>query len=321
AFSERDKFILDQYIMRGGKVLWLLDRTTADMDSLQTRPETVGIAQELNLDDMLFRYGARINPDLLMDIRSMPIPVKTGEIGGQPQFEFYPWFFMPLVGPASGHPIVANLNMVKTEFVSSIDTIDLAGIRKLPLLQTSKYTRQVPTPAYVSLEILKEEPKDEMFQAGGRTVALLLEGQFPSLFANRIPPEIANNPEMGFLELSEPTGMIVVADGDVITNQVSAGTRQPLPLGYDQYTGETFGNRDFLLNAVNYLCDGSGLIDIRAREIKMRLLDRTRANSERLQWQLINTLLPVVLVLLFGIGGAWWRRRRYARVPRQSSRS
>lgn len=313
AFSERDKFILDQYIMRGGKVLWLLDRTNADMDSLQARPETVGISHNINLDDMLFRYGARINPDLLMDIRSMPIPVKTGDIGGQPQFEFYPWYFMPLVGPASNHPVVANLNMVKTEFVSSIDSIETQGIRKVPLLQTSRYTRTVATPAYVSLEVLKEEPKEEMFAQGPRIVAMLLEGSFPSLFANRIPPEIADDPEIGFLERSEPTSMIIIADGDVITNQVSAGTRQPLPLGYDQYTGETFGNRDLLLNAMNYLCDGSGLINIRAREINMRLLDRPRLSRQRVQWQVINTVLPVVLISLFGLAGHWLRRRKYAR--------
>ncbi|MBE0642411.1 MAG: hypothetical protein IH599_10265 [Bacteroidales bacterium] len=146
-------------------------------------------------------------------------------------------------------------------------------------------------------------------------MALLLEGTFPSLFANRIPPEIADNPEIGFMEKSVPTSMVVLADGDVFTNQVSAGTRQPLPLGYDQYTGETFGNRDMLLNTMNYLCDGSGLINIRAREINMRLLDRPRVSSERLKWQIINTVLPIVIVLLFGLAGAWVRRRKYARIP------
>lgn len=313
SFSERNKFILDQFIMRGGKVLWCLDKTNADMDSLQSSPETVGIPIDINLDDMLFKYGARINPGLLMDIRSMPIPVKTGDIGGQPQFEFYPWYYMPLVSAASNHPIVRNLNMVRTEFVSSIDVIDVPGISATPLLQTSQYSRSVPTPAYITLEILKQEPDQKQFTGGHQTVSLLLEGEFPSLFANRIPPEIANSPEMGFRERSEATSMIIVSDGDVLTNQVSSGTQNPLPLGYDQYTGETFGNRDFLINAMNYLCDESGLIGIRARDITLRMLDRTRINEEKTKWQIINTAIPVLIVLLFGFTGAYLRRRKFGR--------
>lgn len=314
AFSERDKFIIDQYVMRGGKILWCLDNTNADMDSLQSAPETVGIVRSLNLDDMLFKYGVRINPDLLMDIRSMPIPVKTGDIGGQAQFEFYPWYFMPLLSAVNQHPVVNNLNMVKSEFVSSIDTVDVPGVRKVPLLQTSRYTRKVGTPAYISLEILRQEPDQAMFADGVQNVAVLLEGTFPSLFANRIPPEIAENRELGFRMESEPSRMIVVSDGDILSNQLSGGTRNPLPLGYDQYTGETFGNRDFLLNAMSYLCDESGLIEIRAREISLRLLDRTRISAEQSKWQIINVAVPLLIILIFGIIGAVLRRRRYTRI-------
>jgi ABC-2 type transport system permease protein len=311
AFSERDKFILDQYLMRGGKLLWALDRTNADMDSLRASPETVGIARDLNLEDMLFRYGARINPDLLMDIRSMPIPVRTGEMGGQPQFEFYPWYYMPLLSASGNHPVVNNLNMIHSAFVSSVDSIEVAGIRKTALLLTSQYTRKVATPAYISLEILRSEPDQRMFADGVHTAALLLEGRFPSLFANRIPPEILESKEMGFLEESEPSRMIVIGDGDLFLNQISAGTRNPLPLGYDQYTGESFGNRDFLVNAVNYLTDESGLIQIRSREIRLRMLDRTRVAAEKPRWQLLNTAGPVLLVLLLSAAGAFLRKRRY----------
>lgn len=311
AFSERDKFILDQFVMRGGKLLWALDGTNADMDSLRSSPETVGIARSLNLEDMLFRYGARINSDLLMDIRSMPIPVRTGEIGGQPQFEFYPWYYMPLLSASGSHPVVNNLNMISSAFVSSVDSIDVAGVKKTPLLLTSQYTRKVSTPAYVSLEILKSEPDERMFADGVQTAALLLEGTFPSLFANRVPPEILESREVGFLDRSAPAKMMVIGDGDIFLNQISAGTRNPLPLGYDQYTGESFGNRDFLVNAVNYLTDESGLIQIRSREIRLRMLDRTRLAAEKIRWQNLNTAGPVLLVLLLSGAGALVRKRRF----------
>jgi ABC-2 type transport system permease protein len=163
------------------------------------------------------------------------------------------------------------------------------------------------------LEILKDEPDESLYQGPPRIVALLLEGSFPSFYRNRMPPEIAQSPEIGFIEQGEPGRMIMVSDGDVIKNQLRIGQGTPLPLGYDQYTGEMFGNRDFILNAVNYLCDESGLISIRSRELKLRLLDRTRLNSERLTWQLSNTLLPLLLIAVFGWIFHLTRKRRYTK--------
>lgn len=313
AWSEKDKFILDQFIMRGGKVLWMIDAMVADMDSLQARPEMVSVARDVNLGDMLFRYGVRVNPDLLMDMRAMPIPVKTGQIGDQPQFEFYPWYYMPLIASQTNHPAVVNLNASRFEFVSSIDTVESEGVRKTILLETSAYTRVSPSPAYVTLEILKKEPDQKMFPDGPRAVAVLLEGEFTSLFRNRIPPEIEADPGIGYRDMSLPTRMIVLSDGDVFSNQVSPGTRTPLPLGYDQYTGETLGNRDLLLNLVNYLTDESGLIQIRSRELRLRTLDQARVNAEKNRWQVINVLIPVLLVILFGLGAGFLRKRRYSR--------
>jgi ABC-2 type transport system permease protein len=289
----------------------------ADMDSLQAKPEMVSIARDVNLNDMLFRYGVRINPDLLMDIKSMPIPVKTGQIGNQPQFEYYPWYYMPLITPHSNHPAVVNLNAVKFEFVSSMDTVDSEGVKKTILLRTSTYTRVSPAPAFVSLEILKKTPDDKMFPDGSKDVAVLLEGRFTSVFKNRIPPEIASDPGIAFMEESAPTRMIVISDGDVFCNQISAGTRTALPLGYDQYTGETFGNRDLLLNLMNYLTDESGLIQIRSRELKLRSLDQARINKEKTRWQLINVLFPIIILSIFGLLAGLMRRRYYARQTSQ----
>ena len=313
AFSEKDKFIIDQYIMRGGSVLWLVDPVFASMDSLQYSGTTMGIAGDLNLEDMLFEYGVRLNTDLLMDLNALPIPLRTGQIGNQPQIDFFPWYYFPVLTPLAGHPVVRNLNAIKTEFISSLDTIRVGRVKKTILLKTSNYSRRVATPALISLSILQNEPDQGLYQGPPAPVAVLLEGEFRSVYQNRIPPEISTNPEIGFLEHSRFTRQIIVADGDIIKNQLHYSQGYPLPLGYDQYTGESFGNKDFILNAVDYLTDDSGLITIRSREISLRLLDTTKIGNQRLFWQLFNTLLPIVLVLAFGIGYHLQRKRKYAR--------
>lgn len=313
AFSEKDKFILDQFIMRGGKVLWLIDPVFATMDSLQQTESTMGIPLDLNLDDMLFDYGVRLNTDLVMDLIAMQIPLRTGQVGGQPQINFFPWYYFPLIMPTEPHPIVNNLNSIKTEFVSSIDTIRVQGVKKTILLQTSPYSRLVSTPALITLSLLQSEPDERLYTAPRQHIAVLLQGNFRSVFTNRIPPEIATDKDIGFLQESEPTAMIIVSDGDIARNQFHYSKGYPLPLGYDQYTGETFGNKDFLLNALDYLTDKSGLIEIRSRELKLRLLDTTRVNKQKLTWQLVNTLVPVLLVMLFGVVQYLYRKRKYSR--------
>lgn len=312
AFSEKDKFIIDQFIMRGGRVLWLIDPVFASMDSLQGSESTMGIPLNLNLDDMLFDYGVRLNTNLVMDLNALPIPLRTGQVGNQPQIDFFPWYYFPLLTPAIQHPVVKNLNAIKTEFISSIDTVRVQGIRKTVLLSSSPYSRVVNTPVLITLSILQNEPDERLYNSPPQSIAVLLEGSFKSLFNNRIPPEIANSKEIGFLKESEPTAMIVVSDGDIIKNQLHYSKGYPLPLGYDQYTGETFGNKDFIMNALDYLTDESGLIAVRSREITLRLLDGQKVSEKRLWWQVLNTVLPVLLVLIFGVVQHLYRKRKYS---------
>lgn len=316
AFSEKDKFIIDQFIMRGGKVLWLVDQVATDMDSLQQSSETIGIPKELGLTDMFFNYGFRINANLVMDLNALPIPVNAGNIGGEPRFEYYPWYYFPIITPISLNPIVKNLNAIKTEFVSSIDFVESTpDIDKEVLLHTSRYSRTVNAPVFISLEILGERPDERLYRNENVPVAALLEGVFPSLYNNRVPPEIAESPEIDFLSESKKTKMIVISDGDVIKNQMQLTRNNylPLPLGYDKFTGQQFGNKELILNAMNYLTDDSGLISIRSRELKLRLLDRQRVENERAYWQVFNTALPVLLVMIFGFFRLMIRKRKYAR--------
>jgi ABC-2 type transport system permease protein len=313
-FDERDKFLIDQFIMRGGKVLWLIDPVFASMDSLQKYSSTMGLVNNINLEDMLFNYGVRLNTNLVMDKIAMPIPVKTGQIGDQPQFEFFPWYFFPVLTPVTPHPIVNGLNAIKTEFISSIDTVQAEGVKKTVLLTTSPYSRTVNAPVFIDLDILKKPAEDNQYNQGPQPVAVMLEGKFTSSFLYRIPPELAGNKDLQFLSQShKPAKMIVVGDGDIIKNQFHFTQGYPMPLGYDQYTRQTFGNRDFLLNAMNYLCDDSGLITVRSRELTLRMLDTTKVERQRLFWQILNLILPLILILIFSFIKLRIRARKYAR--------
>ena len=312
-FDEKDKFLIDQYIMHGGKVLWLVEPVMATMDSLTAQESTIGVDQDLNLDDMLFKYGVRLNRNLLLDLNCAALPIKTGQVAGQAQLEFYRWFYFPLVQAASNHPMVRNMNSIKLDFVSSIDATTSEGnIVKTPLLKTSDYTKISGAPVFISLAMLKQTPDKRMFPSKGQNVAYLLKGTFPSLYANRITAEIEESKEMKFLSESKPTAMIVVADGDIIRNQIDIRTRKPLPLGYDQYTQNTYGNKEFIENAISYLVDGEGLIDIRSREFKVRLLDPDKIVNQRLRWQLVNILVPTGLVVILGLILAAIRKNKNA---------
>ncbi len=312
-FDDRDKFLIDQFIMRGGRVLWMIDPVFAKMDSLQQFPSTMGISNDINIDDMLFSYGVRLNKNLVMDMSALPIPVKTGQVGDQPQFDFFPWYYFPLITPASNHPVVNGLNVVKTEFISSIDTVEAPGVKKTVLLTSSPYSRIVNAPVLIDLEILRDEPDPRMYNSGAQPVAVLLEGEFTSAYLFRLPPEIELNKDIDFRKKSKPTRMVVIADGDIAKNQYHVTQKYPLPLGYDQFTGQTFGNKELLINIMNYLCDDSGLISIRSRELKLRLLDMTKLASQRPLWQAINVILPIILILGFGLIKSQLRRRKYTR--------
>ncbi len=313
-FDEKDKFLIDQYVMHGGKVLWLVEPVHATMDSLQSQESTIGIEQDLNLDDMLFKYGVRLNRNLLLDMTCAALPIRTGQVAGQPQLEYFRWFYFPLLQAASQHPMVRNMNAIKADFVSSIEpTTSANGISQIPLLKTSGYTKVSGVPVFISLAMLRQTPDKRFFNAKGQNVAYLLKGSFPSLYANRIPQEIIDSREMKFKEESEPTAMVVVADGDLIRNQIDVKRKNPLPLGYDQYTGNTYANKEFIENCISYLVDGEGLIDIRSREFKIRLLDMAKIGKERTKWQLVNVLAPTALIVALGLAMALARKKKYSK--------
>lgn len=311
AFSEKDKFILDQFIMKGGKAIWLVEPVYASMDSLQKKSTTLAIPKQLNLEDQLFKYGVRINTNLIMDLQALPLPVVTSYVGNQPKQEFFPWYYFPLLMSNSDHPIVKNMDAIKTEFVSTIDTVGNPGIKKSILLTSSPYSKVVRTPVRVSLNMLREEPDERQFSKGPQPVAVLLEGKFPSNFSGRIPPQIANDPNIAFKEESIENQMIVISDGDIIRNEYRPGTEQIRPLGYYKFTNRIYSNKDFLMNCFNYLLDDSGLIESRTKEFKIRLLDPEKSKRERNQWQATNTALPIILIVVYGIVHFYVRRKKY----------
>lgn len=313
AFSSKDKFIIDQYIMYGGKVMWLIDPVLTSMDSIQNAESTVAVENIIELQDQLFTYGVKLNVDLIMDLNALPIPIRTGQMGNQPQIDFFPWYYFPVITPTSEHPIVRNLNTIKTQFVSSLDTLRIGNVNKTILLESSPYTRTIGIPAMISLAIIRQVPDEQLYQGPPQPIAVLLEGMFESHFKNRIPPSLAGAKEIGFKGNSDKTSMIIVSDGDLIKNQFHIPDAYPLPLGYDQFTRETFGNKEFILNALNYLTDGPGLISIRSRELKLRLLDKTKISKGMIKWQLINLLIPILIVVLVGILLIWLRKRKYTR--------
>lgn len=307
AFSEQNKFIIDQFIMQGGKVLWLVDGVYASMDSLSKSGTAYALNIPINIDNQLFKYGIRVNANLIMDTRSGFIPVPVNN-----KYKLMPWFYFPLLSQSNNHPIVNNINLVKGEFTSTIDTINIPGIKKTYLLSTSKYTNLQNSPARIDARFAYMEPNLEMFNKTSQPVAVLLEGQFESLYKNHLLPGLDSIPEIKFKENSIPTKMIVIADGDVIKNAVQRSAGRAYPLGYDIYSQQTYGNKNFIMNAINYLCDDSGLIEVRSRELKLRMMDRKKVTDEKIKWQAINTVLPIALIILFGVLQAFLRKRKFA---------
>lgn len=313
-FNENDKFVLDQYIMNGGKVLWLLEEVNVYADSLVTG-ETAAIYRPLNLEDQLFRYGARVNAQIVQDIECAQIRLILSSGGVRQQPVSVPWLYFPLLTPYPDHPITRNINRVKGEYSNYIDTVGLDGnIRKSILLSTSGLTRTLSPPFFISLREAEMVPEERSFNRSGLPVAVLLEGVFPSAFRNRPTDNLVKESVIRIREESVPTKMIVVADGDIIRNEVrrTGNVETPLPLGQDRYTLEMFGNRDFILNSLNYLVDDNGIMELRSRELKLRLLDGNEVKNRRLFWQTINIAGPVLLVLLAGFLFGWRRRIKYS---------
>ncbi len=310
-FTEAEKFKVDQYIMRGGRVLWTIDQVNAELDSLRGHGgEEMAFPKDLNLDDQLFTYGVRINYDLVADISCAQIPVATGDVGGQAQIQMAPWLYYPLFMALSKNPIVKNLDAIRSEFASTIDTLGIKNVTKTVLLQSSPYNKKINAPHILSLQALEQEPIPKDFQSTPKTVAVLLEGKFKSDFLNRPVPDGVNE-KVSIIPESKPTKMIVISDGDVFKNQVGADG-SPYPLGYDHYTQQSYGNKNLLLNIADYMTDDSGLIALRTKEVKLRLLDRARIRSEKLYWQLLNMVFPLAILLIFAIFQHYIRKRRYA---------
>ena len=312
-FSESDKFVIDQYIMNGGKVLWFLDVVRVSLDSLLDG-STYAFYSPVNIDDQLFRYGVRINPDLVKDIQCHVIPVNKGLAGGSPQWSLSPWFYFPVISPSDKYPVTKSLNMIKLEFASSIDTVGEPGkIIKEVLLATSPYTKLVQLPELVSLSESDIAPKELEFNSSSVPVGVILEGSFESVFKNRSIPEGVSGGPPQIKTSGDRTSMLVVSDGDIIKNEVLPTADGPAiePLGFDRYTSQVFGNSDFILNAVNYMTDETGLITLRGRELKLRLLDREKVRDERLKWELINLVLPSIIIILAGLVINIYRKKAY----------
>lgn len=312
-FSEKDKFIIDQFVMDGGKVLWAIDPLYTSIDSLQKSGGTIALPYDLKLDDLFFKYGVRINANLILDLASSAIPVNKAFQGQQPRFELMPWLFSPLIMPTGSHPIVKNLDVIKIEFGSSLDTVASKGVTKTILLNSSKYSKTLNAPVRIDLRMVNMKPDENQFRDPYQPVAVLLEGEFESVYKNRIPPQIASDSAIGFKATGINTKMIVISDGDIIRNEIQQSSRKPYPLGYDIYTQQTYGNKNFILNCINYLCDDSGLISVRSRELTLRLLDKKKIKNERLKWQVINTGLPLFALFLFGFIHNFIRKHKYAK--------
>lgn len=310
-FSYKDLYIIDQYIMHGGKVLWLLDPLNVSMDSLQTQANTFATTNFTGVDDILFRYGVKLNTNLVTDMQCAKIPIVTGQYqDNTPQMTYYPWNFFPEINPNSNHIISDKISPIKMEFVSSIDTTN-SNAKKTVLLSSSNRTRVLNSPVNVSLQMLKQKQDASLFNSGAKDVAVLLEGEFVSAFKNRLTTTMEVNSQIAFKDFSDTTAMIVVADGDVVRNDFING--QLLPLGYDKYTRQMYGNKEFLINCVNYLCGDEDLIPLRSREVIMRKLDVAKIEREKTIWQIVNVALPVVLIVLFGITLAVLRKKNYTK--------
>lgn len=308
-FSDEEKEVLDQFVMNGGKTIWLIDQVAADMDSLYNQSgATLAYPRDLNLNDMFFKYGFRINPDLVKDEQGSPLKLATGEQGSATQYQDFIWKFAPVVIPTSQHPIVKNLGGIKLDFANQIDTLK-NGIKKTVLLQSSPYSKKIGTPTEINLNIVTEKtsPQDYL-NKGNLPLAVLLEGSFHSAFQNRVLPF----KESSFQAQGKPNKMIVIADGDLARNQLDKNL-MPVELGYDQRTGNLYDNKDFMMNCINYLLDDTGLINIRSKDVDLPLLDKDKVYENYTMVQFITIGLPILILLVFGLAFTYIRKRKYSK--------
>lgn len=303
--SEKEKLLIDQYIMKGGKSMWLLDGAYADMDSLLKDGKMLAFPRDLNLNDMLFKYGFRVNADIVKDLQFAPIKLASGNLGNNVQYHTVPWPYFPLSIPKSKHPIVKNIEAVKYQFASSIDTILSPEVRKTILLESSEFSKTFGIPNFIDFSEIQKELNENSYNEGRKILGLLLEGKFSSAFKNRILPFAAAN----YTNISEENKIIVFSDGDIIANQFQNG--QPLPLGYDKWFNQQYGNKELIENSLSYLLDGSGILNIKKKEVTLRLLDKKILQKERTYWQAINIIFPVSILLIFAVLFVFIRKRKY----------
>ena len=315
-FNEADKFAIDQYIMKGGKVLFFLDPVHPFADSL-SGGTTVALANPVGLEDLLFKYGIRINYNLVADMQCNMVPVNTAPSGEQARFTMMPWVYHPLLAGPQTHPVTRNLNYVKSEFASSLDTVGVRSpeMNRTVLLATSPASRKRDVPIYISMEEVTVQPDPALYTSSGLPVGVLMEGSFESFYKNYPVPDGVIPADFEVISNSPNTALFVVTDGDIMANEVQfeQGAFRAQPLGYDRYTRQTFGNREFIMNVINYMTDESGIMELRSREFKLRLLNREVLNqkSQVLKWKLFNTLFPLLLVLVSGLIFQWVRKRKY----------
>jgi len=315
-FSEADKYALDQYIMQGGKVLFFLDPVNPFADSLSTGT-TVALANPVGLEDLLFKYGIRINYNLVADLQCNYVPVNTAPAGEQARFTMMPWVYHPLLAGPGNHPVTRGINYVLSQFTSSIDTLPggPGQIKKTVLLASSQASRKRDVPLYINMEEVTVQPDPALYQSAHLPIGILLEGRFESFFLNYPVPEGVQPADWQTLKEGEPASVFILADGDIAANEVQyeQGAFRAQPLGYDRYTRQTFGNREFIMNVVNYMTDETGIMELRSREFKLRLLNKELISQkpQLLKWKLINTVFPLLLVLISGLIIQLVRRRRY----------
>ena len=308
AFTDEEKQVLDQFIINGGKTLWLVDAVKADMDSLYTQPEILAYPLDLNLTDQLFQYGIRVNSQLIKDEQATAIKLATGQEGSQTQYQEFVWRYAPFIYPASNNPIVKNMEGIKFDFANPIEILK-NDIKKTVLLTSSEYSKPVGTPITVALDLVTEETKPTDYPNGGLIpVAVLLEGKFKSVYKNRILP--IKDPK--FKDISNDTKMIFISDGDIIKNQLDKDG-YPMELGYDKFTNNLYGNKEFLMNCTNYLLDDNGLISIRSKDVDLPLLDKEKVYENYTFAQMITIGLPLAILGLFGFLFTYLRKRKYTK--------
>ena len=316
-FNQRAKFLIDQYIMNGGSVLWLIDYLDVNVDSIGRNDIYVPPTMNLDLDDLWFNYGFRVQPNLVLDLQATQIPQVIGMSGGEPQFNMIKWPYHMLALPLSQHPIVKNLDRINLFFPSSIDTIQTkAAIKKEILLQSSDYTRYQLTPVRLNFQILQQDFKAELFNKPPQTVALLVEGAFESAYQNRITADMEamlRQIEAPYKDKGIMAKQIIISDGDIINNVINVKEQKIFPLGYNKWEKRTYkGNEHFVLNAIEYLVNSENILAARSKEVRLRMIDRVKARNEKNKWRLINLALPLVLLLLFGLGYRSYRKFKYA---------